>query len=57
MPNHSPRVSLSTKQVTFRNTKRYQHQKELFVAAEGTYTGQVRNALVTSNALTTLPHS
>jgi len=26
--------------VTFRNTKRYQHQKELFVAAEGTYTGQ-----------------
>ena len=57
MPNHSPRVSLSTKQVTFRNTKRYQHQKELFVAAEGTYTGQVRNALGTSNALTTLPHS
>jgi hypothetical protein len=26
--------------VTFRHTKRYQHQKELFVAAEGTYTGQ-----------------
>lgn len=27
-------------QVTFRNTKRFQHDKELFVAAEGTYTGQ-----------------
>ena len=27
-------------QVTFRNSKRFQHQKELFVAAEGTYTGQ-----------------
>ena len=26
--------------MTFRNSKRYQHQKELFVAAEGTYTGQ-----------------
>ena len=26
--------------VTFRNTRRYAHQKELFVAAEGTYTGQ-----------------
>jgi len=26
--------------VTFRHTKRYAHQKELFVAAEGTYTGQ-----------------
>jgi large subunit ribosomal protein L8e len=26
--------------VTFRNSKRFQHQKELFVAAEGTYTGQ-----------------
>ena len=26
--------------MTFRNSKRFQHQKELFVAAEGTYTGQ-----------------
>ena len=26
--------------MTFRNTKRFQHDKELFVAAEGTYTGQ-----------------
>ena len=26
--------------MTFRHTKRFQHQKELFVAAEGTYTGQ-----------------
>ena len=30
----------SSPQVTFRHTKRFQHQKELFVAAEGTYTGQ-----------------
>ena len=27
-------------QVTFRNPVRYQHQKELFIAAEGMYSGQ-----------------
>merc|ERR1712226_211662 len=26
--------------VTFRNPTKYRHQKELFIAAEGTYTGQ-----------------
>jgi len=29
-------------QVTFRDPYRYKHQKALFVAAEGLYTGQVR---------------
>ena len=28
-------------QVTFRHPIKYRHQKELFIAAEGTYTGQV----------------
>jgi len=28
--------------VTFRNPIRYKHDKELMVAAEGMYTGQVR---------------
>ena len=36
----SPLFKQSLSQVTFRNSKRFQHQKELFVAAEGTYTGQ-----------------
>lgn len=31
----------SIMQVTFRNPIRYQHQKELFIAPEGLYTGQV----------------
>lgn len=33
---------LHTAQVTFRDPYKYKHQKALFVAAEGLYTGQVR---------------
>ncbi len=29
-------------QVTFRNTFKYKHDKELFIAPEGVYSGQVR---------------
>jgi hypothetical protein len=36
---------LALLQVTFRDPIRYKHQKELFVAAEGVYTGQVRLAM------------
>ena len=32
-------------QVTFRDPIRYTHQKELFIAAEGVYTGQVGSRL------------
>jgi len=37
---HDPGRGAPLAKVTFRNSKRFQHQKELFVAAEGTYTGQ-----------------
>ena len=37
---HDPGRGAPLAKVTFRNTRRYAHQKELFVAAEGTYTGQ-----------------
>lgn len=36
------RLTPRAPQVTFRNTIRYKHDKELMVAAEGMYTGQVR---------------
>ena len=29
-------------QVTFRNTHKYKHDKELFIAPEGVFSGQVR---------------
>merc|ERR1712100_307681 len=37
---HDPGRGAPLAKVTFRNTRRFAHQKELFVAAEGTYTGQ-----------------
>jgi len=37
---HDPGRGAPLAKVTFRDTKKYAHQKELFIAAEGTYTGQ-----------------
>merc|ERR1712216_685086 len=37
---HDPGRGAPLAKVTFRNTKKYMHDKELFVAAEGIYTGQ-----------------
>jgi ribosomal protein S30 len=40
--NMRKQITPRAPQVTFRNTIRYKHDKELMVAAEGMYTGQVR---------------
>lgn len=55
---HDPGRGAPLAKVTFRNTIRYRQDKELFIAAEGLYSGQVRvaAALYTCTCSCTTPH-
>lgn len=45
---HDPGRGAPLAKVTFRNTIRYRQDKELFIAAEGLYSGQVRHTTPTT---------
>lgn len=42
---HDPGRGAPLAKVTFRHTHKYKHDKELFIAPEGVYSGQVRNTV------------